>query len=167
MAVVTRSTEKHPWLPQGGKPPREAVPIPGVSKISPPASPRSLGYTPRTAPAARPQPREAADAFSVKNQEMAVTKLGSLRQGAALKGWGNAAGGAQPAQGTRGGKAPVRGPGRNQCKFIKAFICSWYDQEWDSDLLYNLIQLSGTKECVLNKKPEWSSKNIKRLSKKL
>lgn len=60
----------------------------------------------------------------------------------------------------------TRGPGRKQCKFIKAFICSWYDQEWDSDLLYNLIQLSGTKECVLNKKPEWNSKNIKRLSKK-
>jgi len=68
----------------------------------------------------------------------------------------------------RGGtRWDTMGPGRNQCKFIKAFICSWYDQEWDSDLLYNLIQLSGTKECVLNKKPEWSSKNIKRLSKKL
>lgn len=47
------------------------------------------------------------------------------------------AAGPRPASRGAGG---VTGPGRNQCKFIKAFICSWYDQEWDSDLLYNLIQ---------------------------
>lgn len=39
-----------------------------------------------------------------------------------------------------GARGNSRSPGSHHCKFIKAFICSWYDQEWDSDLLYNLIQ---------------------------